>query len=63
MIWALLFTAVAVGSITRTGLGQDLMCGAAVVGIPLAIVRGEWVLALFCVGVVALFCWHWGRTA
>lgn len=63
MIWALLFTFVAVGSVTRTGPIQDLMCGAAVLGLPVAIARGEWGLALFCVGVVAFFFWAWGRTA
>jgi hypothetical protein len=63
MIWGLLFVAVAVGSVTRTSLFQDYACGAAVVGIPLAVVRGEWGLALFCVAVVAVFVWHWGRTA
>lgn len=63
MILGLLIVAVVVGSVTRTGVVQELMAGAALISVPLALAEGDWGLAVFAMLILAVFAWRWGRVA
>lgn len=61
MLWGLLFVAVAAGSLSRTSLFQEYVCGAALIGGIIAAVQGDFGTALFGAGVVAACVWRWSH--